>query len=260
MGDAHAQLDLVFSGEGVSPANTDARQLLASVLAYLDAVAAVIGLAGDDVYDALRLTVQEIRPGSIGYACEASLPPSSPYANIVRDVPKQLDGYLRNPRTAPKAIRPRVQNVIHTARRLNPNIEFCAKTEVATYSISEVARRNPEPAVWSAETLRVRVVRVGGLDPRVQFECDSESRPFSLRASVEKIQEIKNYLYRHIDIEAEIVRANQPPYLILDGKVVGVFTFDEDSDAVDAWDSWYTAGGRPWKGVTDIEEELRGDD
>jgi hypothetical protein len=251
---------LVFSGDGVSPASTDARHLLASVLAYLEALAAVVGLAGEDVSDSLRLTLQEIRPGSVDYGCEAALPESSPYARNVRDVPPRLHAYLSSPHSAPRTIRTKVKNVIAATKRLGPDIDFVAKTDAAAYSISDAVRAGDQPTIWSLESLRARVVRVGGIDPRVQLECDSESKAISLGASFEKTLEIKNYLYRHVDVTAEIQRSALPPYSILNGSILTVIPLEDDVDAVDAWDRWYAAGGATWKGVANIEEALRGED
>lgn len=110
---------------------------------------------------------------------------------------------------------------------------------------------------WEDTELRARVVSVGGVRPRAQFESDSEAKPFRLDVSEEDAQTLGKLLYQVVDIEARVVRDHNGD--VDDGLVVAVHSIS-DEDARVAWRSWFKRAGARWAGVTNVLEELGRDD
>jgi len=255
--DAEA-LILSFDGGDITPTTVDARRLLAASLAYLDALASVVQLIVPMHEAELVLTVEDIAPGSVKYKGRAALrrTDGTLHPVAIRSMSDTLDTWMRATSLAPRAVRPKVSQAVQAARQLPSWMNFNASVGGHEYEVSEAARSGEVPTIRSTESLRARVLRAGGIDPRVQFDAASEVRSFSLASTPELVIIAGRSLYGDVDIEATVLRSARAPFQIVGGTLTHIDPVDEQHDPVETWDRWYKVSGSPWAGVTDIEGEL----
>ena len=104
----------------------------------------------------------------------------------------------------------------------------------------------------SLETMRVIPVRAGGKRPALRFKSVLDQEDFTLRASEELARAVGALLYRHIDIDAEVVRNGAGE--IDSGKLLAYYELASDDAAV--WRTWFSDHASSWDEVEDIEAEL----
>jgi hypothetical protein len=104
--------------------------------------------------------------------------------------------------------------------------------------------RQPEEVVPALElvTLRATPLRAGGATPVVRFQAEHE-RDFSLTSGEDLARALGGYLYREVEIEAEIARDGAGT--ISGGRVLA-FEPVESGDPVEAWDKWFQQSAGEW--------------
>lgn len=238
---------LEVEGPSVEPGSVDSLAFLELASSFYDALskaAAVskleLGLHGIEVRD----KCVQIEVGTRN-AREAQL-----CANLLAQL---VDGSIP-PRHGMAAAIDRLRD----ARRRFPE-SFEVKTRVGRWS---GLLRVPEAAAGyeqaTVESLRAKVIDVGGKEPRVRLESPSIEKPFSLSITESLARELGGTsLYLFIDLVAEAIRDQDGN--IVSGKLVR-FTPVTNGDAASAWRDWYRSNGSEWDDVEDIESDLgRGD-
>lgn len=136
---------------------------------------------------------------------------------------------------------------------------FEAKARAGSWERSlRLASERLQQFAWEEVEFRARVLAVGGVRPRAQFESDAEPEAsFRLDVSEADAMELGKMLYGLVDIEARIVRDHKGE--IEDGTVLAVHCLS-DEDPKEAWRTWFARAGRHWSGVDDVLKELGRDD
>jgi hypothetical protein len=247
-------IHLDLTGDNVRPETLDARASLSLAVALLEAVIAVgeHECASGEAPFVIAMTKMEA--ASVHLAFEPVPRLDDGYAAF-QYAAKRLPVYLRGHEHVPRELTKPLDRLRHAARALPSNVQASVRILDQTVSLAEL--QAPEvPLITSAETLRAVIMRAGGSKPRVQLRMTGQ-RSFTADISKDLVASDDFHVYR----EAEITgifhrdpRAIGAP--IVSGEVTAV-RFLEKVDPVAAFDAWYEAAGRPWRGVQDIEEELR---
>ena len=96
---------------------------------------------------------------------------------------------------------------------------------------------------------RVTVIRAGGARPAIRVEDVIKHRRFTLQTcDQEEAQRLAQFLYRDIDIKAEVTR--RPDGGFTDGRLIS-FTQLDDVDPLTAWRSWFAKHDEYWHRVPD---------
>lgn len=101
--------------------------------------------------------------------------------------------------------------------------------------------------------LRVKLISVGGAEPRIRVEAASEPDAFDLRVTEAEARELGKHLYLPVDVVAAVKRDAQG--MIVSGRL-REFHPMQPGDASAEWLKWLDAAGEDWNGVTDILGEL----
>jgi hypothetical protein len=111
-----------------------------------------------------------------------------------------------------------------------------------------------ENLVIASLSLRAVPKRVGGSNPVVRFESESEEKDFTLLVDKDMARRIGSHLYRELDIVAEVMR--EPDGTIRGGTLEDFFPIEEGEN-VSAWRKWYDKYGLHFNSVEDAHKELR---
>jgi hypothetical protein len=253
-------MDLDLTGESVRPETLDARASLGLAVALLEAVIAVGAYEETSGEAPFFLTMTEMKAASVHLAfmpapAHEPLPGTHAFAAF-QHAARRLSVYLRGYERVPKELVTPLDRLRQAARTMPANVNANARFLDETIALSDLV--TPEvQLITSAETLRAFIIRAGGSRPRVQLRVPEQSTSFTANISKELVASDEFHVYR----EAEVTgifrrdpRAIGSP--IVSGEVTDL-RFIEKVDRVAAFDQWNEAAGRPWKGVTDIEAELR---
>lgn len=253
-------IDLDLTGENVRPETLDARVSLGLAVALLEAVIAV-GTYEDTSGEApFFLTMTEMKAASVHLAfmpapARESLAGTHAFAAF-QHAAKRLSVYLRGFERVPKELVRPLDRLRQAARTMPANVNANARLLDETVSLSELV--TPEiQLITSAETLRALIIRAGGSRATVQLRVSEQRTSFTANISKELVASDDFHVYREAEVTGIFLRdprAIGSP--IVSGEVTDV-RFIEKVDRVAAFDKWNEAAGRPWKGVTDIEAELR---
>ena len=160
--------------------------------------------------------------------------------------------YLERRDVGPAGVRATCRKLAVALSRLPGNVTAHLRGSVDA-SLSELAAAEPAPTALSVESFRARILRAGGLSPRVQLKVGGVERPITLDAPQHLAKLAGQTLYAEADATAKIERASD------DRVLHGVLTdlrILEEGDPVAAFDRWYDKAGRPWAKVKDIERGL----
>lgn len=258
---------LILSFEGpadlVRPDRCDARPLLEVLLRFVQLLEKVGAHESVDTDEPpFAVVMKELRSGSI--------------KNVLDFVPRRANGgdgvaaaqragfeaaraapkYLERRDVGPAGVRTTCRKLAVALSRLPGNVTAHLRGSVDA-SLSELAAAEPAPTALSVESFRAKILRAGGLSPRVQLKVAGFERPITLDAPEQLAKLAGQTLYAEADVTAKIERASD------DRVLHGVLTdlrILEEGDPVAAFDRWYDKAGRPWAKVKDIERGLgRGD-
>ncbi len=252
---------LSFEGpaERVHPDRCDVRPLLEVLLRFVQPLEKLGAHESFDTDEApFTVVMKELRAGSI--------------KNVLGFIPRHptsSDGAaaaqragFEAARVAPKYLERRdlgSASVRTTSRRLATALSRLPETVTAHLRgsvdapLSELAAVDPAPTATSVESFRAKILRAGGLSPRVQLKVAGLDRPITLDAPQPLARLAGQTLYAEADVTARIDRASD------DRVLHGVLTdlrILEEGDPVAAFDRWYEKAGRPWANVKDIERGL----
>jgi hypothetical protein len=249
-------IDLDLTGEGVRPETVDATTSLGLAVALLEAVIAVGSYEDTSDEAPFYIAMTEMKAASVHLAFQPVATHGGAQALAAfQHAAKRLPIYLRGHERVPRELVKPLDRLRSAARAMPPNIKAAARILDETITFAELV--TPDASlITSAETLRALVMRAGGKRPRVQLRTVGQ-KPFTADISKELIASDDFHVYREAEVTGIFQRdprAIGSP--IVSGEVTSV-RFLEKVDRVAAFDAWYEAAGRPWQGVTDIEEELR---
>jgi len=246
---AAKDLNLRFSGSGVEPDSTDARRILRSALAYIEALAELAALQSPSKQSP-KMTFEAVSKGSVVYSCKMHTDADP------RKLLPDLSFMIASPAKAPMKLRGKIQAVSETTRQLGP-ILFNVATKDFSDSVTEAVNKAIRPLLRSRETLRVKVVRAGGNLPKVTLLSMMDSCEFSVDTDELTVRKIGAYVYQEVEADLSLERSQDPPFAIGGGKLID-FVPLSDGDPVTEWDEWYQNSDRPWQGmsVEEIDREL----
>lgn len=255
--DDHISLDL--TGEGVHPRTVDARASLGLAVALLEAVIAV-GQYEDATGEApffLALTAMKDASVHLAFAPAPKYDDNATRAHAAfHNAAKRLPVYLRGHERVPKELAKQIERLRNAAKGMPANVNASVRLIDDTVSLSDLQAEDVR-LITSAETLRAFIVRAGGeTRPRVQLRIPSQ-KTFTADISKKLVASDDFHVLREAQVSGLFQRdprAIGSP--IVSGEVTDV-RFMEKVDRVAAFDQWNEATGPPWKGITDIEEELR---
>jgi hypothetical protein len=96
---------------------------------------------------------------------------------------------------------------------------------------------------------RVTVIRAGGATPAIRVEdVINKKRRYTVQTTSQEAQELAQFLYRDIDIKAEVTRRPDGNYT--DGRLIK-FTPIDDVNPLDAWRAWFARHGKQWNKISD---------
>ncbi len=252
------ELHLDLDGQNVRPETLDAHASLALAMALLDAMLA-IGEYEEVTEEApFFLALTEMKGASIHFAFRAVA--KVEYGNrgleAFGQAAERLPVYLRSQRTVPRRLAKPMERLRQATRNLPGNVVARARFDGEALVLSEILRGPEVPLITSAETLRAFIVRAGGQRPRVQLRLKGQ-KSFTANIPRPLIEANDFHIYREADVTG--VFSRDPTAIgtpVVSGQISDI-RLAASVDRVEAFDHWYEAAGRPWKDVTDIEEELR---
>jgi hypothetical protein len=257
---ANDGINLDLTGENVRPETLDARVSLGLAVALLEAVIAVGGYEDASGEAPFFLAMTEMNAASVHLAFK----PAATHERLVgapafaafQHAAKRLPVYLRGHERVPKELVKPIDRLRQAARAMPEHVDVNARFLDQTVSLSELV--TPEVRlITSAETLRAFIIRAGGGRPRVQLRIAEQKSTFTANIAKELVASDEFHVYREAEVAGIFQR---DPRAIGSPIVFGEVThvrFMEKLDRVAAFDRWNEATGRPWKGVEDVEEELR---
>ncbi len=187
-------IKIEIDGPGVSPATVDAPLAL-------EIAAALLGFVQRTASDRdMPLTIRGL---SIEDKCVAVVAHVD-QGPAVREITREALGYVRGDAPAPRGTGEFVARVRAALKRLPPGQTAAVMMGRWKRRIT-VATETEPPAPWSRMAHRARLLRVGGQRPTARFESKYDGE-FSLSVGVDAARLLGAYLYRHLDIEARVVR------------------------------------------------------
>jgi hypothetical protein len=222
-----------LDGPGISLSTVDPRMLLELALQYVKALSAV----AEDGELLLGLRGLHTMEGSAVLALNVESMVNT------QECAREVNELVRDP-LAPKYITPlRTQ-----LRELPPGFEF----KVANQNWSEVVGvPDTHESRREMVSARVRVIRAGGSRPAIRVEDVAKGRRYTLQTvSEQQAQELAQYLYREIDIRAEVVR--RPDNSYSDGRLLK-YTPLSEIDPLTAWRAWFATHDEVWRDIPDNE-------
>lgn len=260
-----ATRELILSFEGpdklVRPDRCDVRPLLEVLLSFVQLLEKIgaynAALDNDDAPFSVVMT--ELRAGSIknvlAFVPRRATDNVSAAHRAGLEAARIAPTYLERRDVGPSAVRARAKRLASALGRLPTDVKAHLRGTVDA-SLSELAEAPPAPTVRAVESFRAKILRAGGLAPRVQLRLSGYDRPITLDAPEDIAKRAGATLYAEADITAEIERTEDR---ILHG-VLKDLRILEAGDPVAAFDRWYERAGKPWSKVKDIERGLgRGD-
>lgn len=260
-----ATRELILSFEGpdklVRPDRCDVLPLLDVLRAFIQLLEKIgaysAALDGDEAPFAVVMT--ELRAGSIknvlDFVPRRATDNTSAVHRAGLEAARFAPSYLERRDVGPQAVRARSKRLAFALGRLPTNVKAHLRGTVEA-SLSELAETPPAPTVRAVESFRAKILRAGGLSPRVQLRLSGYDRPVTLDAPEDLAKRAGATLYAEADITAQIERSEDR---ILHGVLTDLRIL-EAGDPVAAFDRWYERAGKPWSKVKDIERALgRGD-
>jgi hypothetical protein len=247
-------IDVDLDGEGVRPETVDARASLGLALALLEALAAVGAHEQEAKQAPFVIALTEMRAASIHLAFQPVEGETQARAAYLQAA-KRLPVYLRGQEPVPKELAKPLDHLRSAARSLPENVRAEARLVDDVLSFEELTAPAP-PFITVAQTIRAAVLRAGGKRPRVQLRVTGQ-KPFTVDIPRNLIDSDEFHVYREAEVTGRFLR---DPRTIGSPFVAGLITnirFLDKTDRVAAFDAWNEKAGRPWRGVTDIEKELR---
>ncbi|AKU99602.1 hypothetical protein AKJ09_06266 [Labilithrix luteola] len=256
-----ASRELILSFEGpdkvVRPDRFPAKSLLAVLLAFVQLVEKIGGhdAAFDNDEAPFGIVLKELRADSIQYVLGfvPKLESVSPVAarRMGIDAAAAAIQYLERRDVGPPGIRSRAKRLATALARLESVTAHLRGAVVA--ALSELAEAPPAPTVVAIESFRAKILKAGGLAPRVQLKLAGSGRPITLAAPEGLARLAGTSLYAEVDVTAQIERTADDR--VLHGLLTSLRVM-ESGDPVAAFDRWYERAGKPWANVKDIERGL----
>lgn len=210
-----------------TPRSADPVQVLALAASYLESLQAIAADAGET----LDVEGIELRPGSVELAFRiGKLAPVQEYA---RELARAM--------TATDAPAP-VRRLRSAVSRLPVHVH--AEVHVGAWkSLVQATLIRDDQPLRELTTLRAKLLRVGGIRRAVRLRA-GDDRDFSLEASEDELRQLGAYLYREIEIEAEVERDDHGN--ILEGRLLSFAVVDDERGAADAWQQWFDDNAGEW--------------
>lgn len=259
-----ANRTLILSFEGppdlVRPDRCDARPLLEVLLRFVQLIERI---GAHDAVDTdvapFVVVLKEVRSGSIKNVLDF-MPRGEGAVQVAQraglDAARDAPKYLERRDVGPQSVRAASRNLATALVRMPPTVKAHLRGSVDA-SLSDLAHAEPVATARSVESFRARILRAGGVTPKVQLKVFGFDRAITLDAPEHLAKLAGQTLYAEADVTAVIERASD------DRVLHGVLTdlrILEQGDPVAAFDRWYDGAGRPWSKVKDIEQGLgRGD-
>ncbi len=253
------ELHLDLDGQNVLPATLDAHASLALAMALVEAMLAIGEYEEATDEPPFFLTLTEMRGESVHFAFKPV--PNAEYGKrglqAFRQAAKRLPVYLRSHESVPKRLSKPLERLRQATRSLPGHVVARAQLGGETLVLSEIVRSPEKPLITSAETLRAFILRAGGRKPRVQLRMKDQKGTFTADISRSLVEANDFHIYREADVTGVFDR--DPAAIgspIVSGQITDI-RLVSPLDRVAAFDRWYATAGSPWKGVSDIEDELR---
>ena len=241
---ARSTLSWQVRGAGVEPSSVDVLSTLGAATAYLELLQGVAELRRT------KLHFTSMRLGEELLVLEFQVDEPA----VARTASSDAQEYLEGRKLAPRRIKSYLEQVQRALDRLPAN--HTIRVSMSDFE-AEIARQAKEHHAPPAEVLELRavVMRVGGHPARVAVVNDVEGL-FTLALSQEQAAAIAHWLYREVDVSAEVSRDEDGK--IADGTVLAFSGLEHAEGQVEAdiWRQWFSAAGAGWNDVDDIEAEL----
>lgn len=249
---------LAFDGpdEDVRPDRCEARPLLDVVLRFVDLVERIGGHEAvelDDSPFAVTLTALRADPNTfvLGFAPRFGLAgPFATRAGLAAAVTAPV--LLEQRDLGPPKVRAASHRLAQALARLPDGVTANLRGAVEA-PLSAIVAAEPLPAAEGTETFRAKIVRAGGLSPRVQLKASGRGRALTLEAPPAIAKLAGQTLYAEADVTAHVTRSVDGR--VLQGTILELRLLDR-GDATAAFDRWYKKVGRPWAATKDIEREV----
>lgn len=243
--DEDKQFAVEIDAAGVEPDNVDARRTLELVAAYFDLVARV---AGTDGYDVTFRGISVVKK-CVLLGTQINDP------DTVRNAATTAQRYMSGNESVPQGLQKPVDRVKNARRKLPPDYNVKARIG-RTWELPILADAAPSigPPPTSITSLRVKVIRVGGITPRAKLASDSEADEFSVLLTEELARVLGHFIYKEVDVDLHLDRDADGN--ITGGQVVGVHPLD-DVDTIEAWRDFYRRAASEWDSFTTIDEMMR---
>jgi hypothetical protein len=206
------------------------------------------------------VVLEELRAGSIqhvlGFAPRHAKDDGAAAARKAGlEAARMAPTYLERRDVGPKSVRLRAKRLASALENLAalPTEVKCHLRGAVDVSLSDLAHAPPAPTVRAVESFRARILKAGGVSPRVQLKVAGHARPVTLEAPEPLAKLAGSTLYAEADVTAQIERTEDDR--VLHG-TLDELRILEAGDPVAAFDRWYEQAGKPWAKVKDIERGL----
>jgi hypothetical protein len=225
------EVSLRLDGGDVHPHNVDPAQVLALASAYVDALRALAATSELD----LDLRGLEIRDRCVEVAFGVNK------LAVARQAAQEVAQALVSPER-PRGAIGAIDRLRDALRAIPAAINVTV--QAGTGWKRALKLRQPEEIAPALEliTLRATPLRAGGATPVVRFQAERE-KDFSLASGETLARALGGYLYREVEIEAEVARDEGGA--ISEGRVLSFESVDA-GDAVEAWDRWFQKSAGDW--------------
>lgn len=257
-----ARRELILSFEGpeklVRPDRCDVRPLLEVLLPFIRLLEKIgaYNAALDNDEAPFVVVMKELRHGSVEHVLDfvpryaTGVLAAAQRAGIEAAIAAPT--FLERREVGPDAIRVRAKRLASALGRLPAGVTAHLRGRVDA-SLSDLAEAPVGPTVRTVESFRAKILRAGGLTPRVQLALAGHERPQTFDAPEEIARLAGATLYAEADVTAQVERTADDR--ILHATLIELRIL-ETGDPVAAFDRWYERAGKPWSQVMDIEQGL----
>lgn len=257
-----AKRELILSFEGpeklVRPDRCDVRPLLEVLLAFIRLLEKIgaYNAALDNDEPPFMVVMKELRHGSIEHVLDfVPRYPTGVLAAVQRigiEAATAAPAFLERREAGPEPVRLRAKRLASALGRLPVGVTAHLRGRVNA-SLSALADEPVGPTVVAVESFRAKILRAGGLTPRVQLAVAGHERPQTFDAPEEIAKLAGATLYAEANATAQVERTSDDRILHATLTELRIL---ETGDPVAAFDRWYERAGKPWSHVVDIEQGL----
>lgn len=256
MSTAHSPSDgfmVEITGERASPFEVDTLAFLQFASSYIELVSLTAAEALDDEAG-LTFTGVQVLDKCVAVAARVSDP------DVAQEAAAMAAPWVRGTSVPPRVLAPYVSRA-QEARRRFPSFQE-ARVIVGPWSMpieAAALQAVADSRRASRTTLRARLLRVGGKEPRARFESRTEPRPFSLRVTPELARMLGPSLYQDVEIVVSVIRDADDA--IVEGSLLEAVQVKSGTpqEIIQAWRDFHKRVGSEWDEIDNIKAVLNHD-